>query len=132
MFEKNLTTTVSSATQEVTITRDGTGTDNWKLYQNGEHFGCPPYRLDARAAFWSAWDEEGLYCAAEVRDDGATLQLGRTETVAEDVPTSYLFNTFGVDRTTGRLLFDQGHLYIGTSSWMAAIICWNIADPSIR
>ena len=52
-----------------------------QLHQNGEHFGYPPYRLDARAAFWSAWDEEGLYFAVRLEDDQPILAGAKREKI---------------------------------------------------
>ena len=44
-----------------------------QLYEGGEHFGYPPYRLDARAAFWASWDDDNLYLAIRLEDDQPVL-----------------------------------------------------------
>jgi Tol biopolymer transport system component len=75
------------------------------------------WRVSANSGGWPRWSPEGdrLYyitlggqlMAAEVQGDGSALRLGRTETLAEDVPNSYLFNTFCVDPASGRLLVQR-------------------------
>lgn len=52
-----------------------------QLHEGGEHFSYPPYRVDARASFWTAWDNESLYIAARLEDDQPVLALGKDEMV---------------------------------------------------
>lgn len=57
------------------------GRDIAQLYEGGEHFSYPPYRLDARAAFWVAWDRENLYVAVRLEDYQAILEPAQGERI---------------------------------------------------
>jgi len=52
-----------------------------QLHENGELFSYPPYRIDARAAFWAGWDDENLYVAARLDDDQPILSGEKRENV---------------------------------------------------
>lgn len=52
-----------------------------QLHENGEYFSYPPYRIDARAAFWAGWDKENLYLAVRLDDDQPILSGEKRETV---------------------------------------------------
>jgi len=49
----------------------GRGTS--QIHEGGEYFSYPPYRVDARAALWAAWDEQKLYVAMRLEDDQPML-----------------------------------------------------------
>ena len=51
------------------------------FHEGGEHFSYPPYRLDARAAFWASWDAENLCPAIRLDDDQPLLDADAGESV---------------------------------------------------
>lgn len=44
-----------------------------QLYENGRYFSYPPFRLDARAAIRTGYDDENLYFAIQLEDDQPIL-----------------------------------------------------------
>lgn len=52
-----------------------------QLHEGGEYFSYPPYRVDARGAFWAAWDAKNLYLATRLEDDQPILAGETSETV---------------------------------------------------
>jgi len=57
------------------------GRDTVQIYEGGQHFSYPPYSLDARAAFWTAWDRRNLYVALRLEDDQPILSTEAGESV---------------------------------------------------
>jgi hypothetical protein len=53
----------------------------FQIYEGGEHFNYPPYRVDERVAFWTRWDKENLYVAVRIQDDELVLQGALAETL---------------------------------------------------
>ncbi|MFQ5810691.1 MAG: hypothetical protein ACE5JM_13840, partial [Armatimonadota bacterium] len=47
--------------------------DTVQIHEGGQHFSYPTYSLDARAAFWIAWDRRNLYLALHLEDDQVIL-----------------------------------------------------------
>jgi hypothetical protein len=52
-----------------------------QLHENGEVFSYPPYRLDARAAFWLSYDATRLYIGIRLEDDQPILDQETGESV---------------------------------------------------